>query len=185
MEVKDEIWKDIKDYEGLYQVSNKGRIRSLVFRNNICSKSKIRIMCPWDNGKGYLIVSLHKQGNRKNFYVHRLVAAAFCDNHNGYNYINHKDYNRKNNDMSNLEWCTQKQNVQYSLERMKHPKKHCKPSNTGFKYIRKRHNRYRLVCRQQGIDRAFKTLEEAVKYRNEVIKWNDAFYAAETEMVTA
>lgn len=103
-------------YEGYYQVSNFGRIKSLKFRNGIIQKSKERIMQPTNNGKGYQIIGLRKPSQKKkNFYVHRLVAIAFIDNPNNYNIINHKDYNRANNNVDNLEWCTQSYNARYSL----------------------------------------------------------------------
>ncbi len=95
-----EIWKDIKGYEGLYWVSNLGRI-----------KSKQKILKPI---KGeYLKVGLSKEGIQKTVTVHRLVASAFILNPNNYNYVNHIDENKYNNISSNLEWCTNKYNVNY------------------------------------------------------------------------
>ena len=62
---------------------------------------------------GYMVVCLHKNGRQRNHYVHRLVAEAFCDNKNGYNEINHKDENKQNNQLTNLEWCTREYNLAY------------------------------------------------------------------------
>lgn len=131
-------------------------------------------MTAWDNGKGYLIVSLRKQGKRKNHYVHRLVAMAFVENPDSKKYINHIDFNKHNNNASNLEWCTQKENTNHSAIHMRHPKANCKPTNTGEKYISKisshGNTRYRVNLRRFGVDRTFKTLEEAVYFRN-CVEW--------------
>lgn len=109
----DEIWKDIKDYKGLYQVSNLGRVRSLEKNNNNPSYRTIRILKQHNDGKGYCIVSLHKNKKQKSFRIHRLVAEAFISNHSNYRCVNHKDENKLNNNVDNLEWCTYKYNVNY------------------------------------------------------------------------
>ena len=101
----DEIWKDIENYNGDYQVSNLGRVKSFAIGE--------RILKPTDNGKGYLIVGLSCKAHRKNHYVHRLVAFAFIDNPNEYSEINHKDENIQNNSYENLEWCSRKYNCNY------------------------------------------------------------------------
>lgn len=99
-----EIWKDIKGYEGLYQVSNWGRI---------WSSRKQRYMKPYDN-KGYLRVDLiAKNGKRKQEFVHRLVALTFIDNPENYTIVNHKDENKTNNCVENLEWCSREYNNNY------------------------------------------------------------------------
>ena len=104
-----EIWKDIKDYPN-YQVSSEGRVKSL--GNNKTRKEKILNGC--NNGDGYLRVNLCKDGKRKLFYVHRLVAQAFLDNPNNLPEINHIDEEDKtNNCVSNLEWCDRKYNINY------------------------------------------------------------------------
>lgn len=99
----EEIWKDVKGYEGLYQVSNMGRVRSL--RRNIILKSQIT--------RGYKRVALCTNNIPKLYSVHRLVANAFIPNPNNYPCINHKDENKANNCISNLEWCTQEYNLNY------------------------------------------------------------------------
>ena len=99
-----EIWKEIEGYAGLYEVSNCGNIRSLKFG---------RKLNPVVNSSGYKLISLSKEGKRKSFSVHRLVAEAFIPNYNNYPCINHKDENKTNNQVSNLEWCTQKYNCNY------------------------------------------------------------------------
>lgn len=108
-----EIWKDIPNYEGIYQISNKGRIKSLARIVGTC-KRKEKLVIPFDNGRGYLTVALHKDNKGIKHYVHRLVAQAFIKNIDNKNCVNHKDHNRKNNDVDNLEWVTYKENNNYS-----------------------------------------------------------------------
>lgn len=164
-----EIWKDIKGFEGVYQVSNTGKVRRLIFRNNHVVKNKIIEKKPTDNGNGYLIVNLQNGNKRKNYYVHRLVAEAFCEKPINSSVVNHKDYNKYNNGAENLEWCTQKLNVIYSSERMKHEKKKCKATNTGEKYIQKRNKRYCVSISRLKVYKSFSSLEEAIAFRNEVL----------------
>lgn len=114
-----EIWKDIKGYEGYYQVSNTGKIKSLK-RKVYAGRERMR----WQyerilsenktNGNGYKIVTLNKDGKGQNKYVHRLVAETFLKNKNNYKYINHKDENKSNNSVDNLEFCTAQYNSTYN-----------------------------------------------------------------------
>lgn len=101
-----EIWKSIAGYEGLYEVSTEGNVRSLKF-------GKTRILKPQDNGTGYLHVKLCKDGKVKNMRVHRLVAQAFLPNPLNLETVNHKDENKANNSASNLEWMSQADNNNY------------------------------------------------------------------------
>lgn len=177
-----EVWKDIRGYEGLYQVSNMGRVKSLErsVRNNINGGIRVikeSLLSPTDNGNGYKILGLSKGRKRKNHYVHRLVAEHFVENPFEKPYVNHLDYDKSNNKATNLEWCTQVENVAYSTEHMRKPKSKYRISNTGEKYITKRvyHKScviYRVLVRNKGIDRGFKSLSDAIQYRNEVMqKW--------------
>lgn len=100
----EEFWKDIEGFEGLYQVSNLGRVRSL--RKNIILKSRI-------TRKGYEGVILYTNNIPKGYYIHRLVATAFIPNPDNLPQVNHKDENKTNNCVDNLEWCTPKYNVNY------------------------------------------------------------------------
>ena len=111
----EEIWKDKKDYEGLYQVSNCGRVKSIKFGKEKILKQSIR--------HGYYCVNLYKNGKHKNYYVHRLVAEAFIDNTDNLSCVNHKDENKQNNVVSNLEWCTHEYNNIYGtrIERCSKP----------------------------------------------------------------
>ena len=105
-----EEWKDIQGYEGRYQVSNLGRIKSSY-------KGSWNILKPIDNGQGYKHIKLFKDGERKHYYIHRLVAQAFIDNPNNYPEVNHIDENKANNCMENLEWCGREYNLSYNLGR--------------------------------------------------------------------
>lgn len=112
-----ETWKDIPGYEGLYQISNLGNVKSLyrIANNNHIIHEKI--LKPQKNYNGYLIVNLYKNNRMKAKLIHRLVGKTFIDNPNNYNYINHIDKNKSNNNANNLEWCTQSYNVIYSKGR--------------------------------------------------------------------
>lgn len=106
-----EIWKDIPEYENLYQVSNFGKVKSLNYRRS----GKERILKPSNDGKGYVIVDLYKNGEKKHFKVHQLVALAFIPNDNPIEKIeiNHKDENKQNNHVDNLCWCSHIKNINY------------------------------------------------------------------------
>lgn len=119
----EEKWKDIEGYEGIYQVSNLGNVRSLYFKNNKYKIDRIKERSKTLDKKGYLRVILCKDGKIKNFQVHRLVAQAFIPNPNNYNEVNHKDENPSNNRVDNLEWCTHKYNMNYGSIREKINKK--------------------------------------------------------------
>lgn len=95
-----EEWRDIKQYEGLYQVSNLGRVRS-----------RFKVLKTFDNGNGYLKVVIRK----KNHYVHRLVADAFIQNSFNKNEVNHKDMDRGNNRADNLEWTPSSENKLHAI----------------------------------------------------------------------
>lgn len=104
--MSEEIWKDIKGYEGLYQVSNLGRVKSKHRGSESILKSII-------NSRGYMHVCLCKNSTRKWFKVHRLVALHFLDNPENKPEVNHIDEDKRNNMVSNLEWCTTNYNVNY------------------------------------------------------------------------
>lgn len=115
-----EVWKDIQDYEGYYQVSNLGRVKSLDryiynYRGGKALRKGI-ILKLGDNGKGYLILDLMKEGKRQSVKVHRLVAKAFIPNPNNKPQTNHIDGIKTNNYYMNLEWCTQSENTIHSYK---------------------------------------------------------------------
>lgn len=111
-----EIFKDIKGFEGLYQVSNTGRVKSLYF-------GKERILKYGKNSCGYLFVVLCKDGKMKTYKVHRLVAKAFIPNPLNLPFINHKDENKENNRSENLEYCDRKYNNSYGTRNERISKK--------------------------------------------------------------
>ncbi|MCR5524688.1 MAG: HNH endonuclease [Lactobacillus sp.] len=100
-----EIWKDIQGYEGLYQISDFGRVKSL-YKQSMILKPQI-------NNRGYYFVMLYKNGKYHHALVHRLVATAFIPNKDNLTQVNHKDEDKSNNSVSNLEWCTNLYNNLY------------------------------------------------------------------------
>lgn len=107
-----EIWKTIQDYGGLYQVSNTGKVRDL--KNHIKSVYK--------NNKGYICLSLYYNGKTYHPTIHRLVAKAFIPNPNNYEQVNHKDCNKENNSVENLEWCNQRYNYNEGMRTFQYSK---------------------------------------------------------------
>lgn len=111
-----EEWRDIKGYEGLYQVSNLGRVRSLDRIIKFKSSSRFhkgQIISIKNSKTGYCLVNLHRNSKQKMFLIHRLVAQAFIDNPEDLPCVNHKDENKLNNQVDNLEWCTYQYNTSY------------------------------------------------------------------------
>jgi hypothetical protein len=102
----EEIWKDIKDYEGIYQVSNLGRIRNIEYN---------WLKAPSLHKGKYLRIQLYKDGKCKYCRVHRLVAEAFIPNPDNKKEINHKDLNASNNNVDNLEWINSEDNITHYM----------------------------------------------------------------------
>lgn len=124
----EEIWKDIDGYEGYYQVSNLGRVKSLK-REVIRSDGHLRpikecILTPIENNDGYYQIKLSMNGKSHTKRIHQLVGLSFLDKPNDFTLdkyeINHIDCDRKNNDVNNLEWITHGDNVRYSIENNNH-----------------------------------------------------------------
>lgn len=120
-----ENWKDIKGYEGLYQISDKGIVkgvdRVLVYNAEKTKQWKGKVIKTIIDGLGYCRVSLCKNGKVKTHKIHRLVAESFL---NGEGHINHKDGNKLNNHVSNLEFCTSKENNYHAFTTGLRPKKY-------------------------------------------------------------
>lgn len=113
-----EEWKDINGYEGIYQVSSFGRIKSLP-RKVIKSNGRTHtvnesIRKPHETKDGYLRIRLSNGENAKSLLIHRIVAEHFIENINSKLEVNHLDEDKKNNHVTNLEWCTRQENMEYS-----------------------------------------------------------------------
>lgn len=113
-----EIWKNIQNYEGLYQISNLGRVKSFRKSTKYGCQNEF-ILNPTIANNGYAQVTLYNNAKRQKFLVHRLVANAFIPNPDNLPQINHKDENRLNNCANNLEWCTAEYNNAYGTARIR------------------------------------------------------------------
>lgn len=121
-------WKYIVGYEGIYQVSNTGDVRR---RFNPKYKSRVDVELKKSSEKtGYLSVLLSVDGYKKRFLVHRLVALSFIENPKNKKVVNHIDFNKENNSVNNLEWCTQSENCKHSISMVRMPNN--KGSNHGM-----------------------------------------------------
>lgn len=169
----EEIWKDIIiekngklfDFTNKYEVSNLGRVRNCK-RGNILTPNKCG---------GYLEIKLYKDGKMEHFYVHRLVATAFIDNPNNLPEVNHKDFDKTNNTIENLEWISREDNVKHSCndeDKMKERKQKLSKSNKGKnkgKTLSEEHKRKisevnatKVLCIETG--HIFDSLTEASKW---------------------
>ena len=114
-----EVWKDIEEFKGLYQVSNLGQIRSIdritEYKTGAKRLTKGVVLSIGKNKLGYSQVGLSKNDKCYSRRVHRLVAQAFIPNPNRYKEINHIDGNKQNNNVDNLEWCNRKQNIRHAI----------------------------------------------------------------------
>ena len=109
----EEVWRDVKGYEGLYQVSNMGRVKSLGRKDRFGRVIKERILEPAVTHNGYLRVGLHVDGKRKMLRVHRLVCEAFHENPDNKSEVNHVNENKTDNRACNLEWSTRTENCNH------------------------------------------------------------------------
>lgn len=123
--LKTEIWKDVPEWENIYQVSTIGRVRSLD-KMTKSRPAKGRIRKPNIQNSGYLFVSFHEKGKAKNFLIHRLVAIIFLEKIDGKDFVNHKNGIKTDNRVENLEWCNKSENLKHAFD-------------TGLKTITKRH----------------------------------------------
>lgn len=154
-----EVWKDIiveykgiiYDFNGLYQISNYGRVKSL----NYNKTGKEKILKPYKQKSGHLSIILYKNGKKVSTYVHRLVATCFIDNPHNYPVVNHKDENPSNNCVDNLEWTTEQYNTQYSHYKYGG---NCSNHPTGSEAHRAR----KVMCIETG--QVFGTIKEAQEY---------------------
>ena len=152
-------WKLIEGFDGIYSVSNYGEVR-----NNKTGK----LMKPRKNETGYLRINLTKNGKPKCMRVHRLVAQAFIPNPENKIQVNHIDFNRENNCVSNLEWVTNQENTQYSVCNRKLPGQRKKRNNkTGERNIT-HYNGYYVVriYGKKYVSKSFKNIDDAKQWRD-------------------
>lgn len=156
-----EEWRDIEGYNGIYQVSNLGRVRSLSSIDKLGHKRIGKIINLHKCKDGYVNVCLHKDGKKKYFRVHRLVAIAFIPNPNNLPEVNHiiDDYeHRSDNRVENLEWCDHKYNCNYGTHNEKISKSvkgKKRPNSTGYKHSQAR----KIKC--LTTNEIFTTMKEA------------------------
>jgi predicted nucleic acid-binding protein len=115
----EEIWKEIQNYEGLYQISNLGNVKSLErLKSNGKGMQRVyeKILIPGKDRKKYLVCNLSKNNKHKTIKIHRLVAKNFVENPNNKIQVNHIDGNKNNNAYDNLEWVTNKENREHACK---------------------------------------------------------------------
>ena len=162
-----EVWKPIKGTDGLYEVSNTGKVRSLNYGNTGMTKE---LKLSADRLTGYVRVRVKDMNeNVMLCSVHRLVAEAFIPNPDNLPCVNHKDEDKTNNDVSNLEWCTQKENAIYSSWKMRGVRKG-NHTNTGEHHITRRPNgKHRVIIKGKEYG-SFMDIKKAIKRRDEVLE---------------
>jgi hypothetical protein len=165
-----EVWKDVVGYEGLYQVSNLGNVKSVARAVKRIGQSdlpvKERILKQQDDKAGYKTAMLSKGGKLKLLKVHRLVAIAFIENPEGYPIINHKDENKQNNKADNLEWCTHKYNTNYG-NAQKRKKLDVAASLKNLEAARKKQYKKVAMCDEAGNElKVFDSIAAAALYVN-------------------
>lgn len=165
-----EIWKDIPNFEGRYQVSNFGRVKSLkrkvkTGRNGYRTINETFIKPRNDNNRGYQTINLRIYPQKYSISLHRLVAKMFIPNPNNLPEVNHKDSNPSNNNAKNLEWCTQSYNIKYAY---KHG--NAKPTKGCFQKGNIPHNRRKINQYSKNGEylNTFNSVKEAGLYVNTV-----------------
>lgn len=162
----EEVWKDIViekngvlyDFTGKYQVSNYGRVRSLHY----CGKGPIKVLKQSTNN-GYMTVCLSSYSKRSYFLVHRLVATAFLPNANNLPEVNHKDEDKTNNHVDNLEWMSKQDNIVYGTARQRTGEK-LKGKKLSEEHKRKIRRSKKVICLETG--QVFNTIKEASEWCN-------------------
>lgn len=157
-----EVWKDIEEYESLYQVSNQGRVRSLdrtVINNGSIRLIEGKLLKPINNGFGYLYINLCKDSKIKRTAIHRLVAKTFLPNPDNLAQVNHKNEIKSDNRVENLEWCNSKYNANYG--------------NRNAKCTESKRNKYGKIVKQYDINGNLIN----IMYMGDAIKIKKIYYA--------
>lgn len=172
-DLKTEIWKPIKGYEGLYEISNKGNVRSLdryVMNGNRCCLLKGKPRKTYFISTGYLMVDLYKNSQRTHYLIHRLVAEAFIPNPNVLPFIDHINTIRTDNRVENLRWCSCKENMNNPLTR-EHIKN--RPKEVHEKMLATKRKNQSHTCEipvyyidEDGSKISFKSMMEAQRQTN-------------------
>lgn len=172
-----EVWKTIDDFPN-YEVSNYGRVRSLLHFDSMGRLKGGKVLKPALDGKGnYLHVNLYANGKPHYVNVHRLVAIAFVENPNSYKEVNHEDENKTNNSALNLEWCTRKYNNNYGSRidgssGVKNPMNKIRPSVVRF--IKENHKNLGGKMRNKELAEMFDISETHVCAIAHGRRWKDA-----------
>lgn len=140
-----EVWKPVKGYEGYYEVSNLGRVKSKArkyYRSDVLYHLKERVMKVSPSSSGYNTIILTVNGKAKSYLLHRLIALAFIENPQNKKCINHKDGDKFNNSLENLEWCTYSENRNHGLrtgliKQKRATHSHAKLTEDDVKFIKK------------------------------------------------
>lgn len=160
--MEEEIWKDIEGYDGMYQVSNFGNVRSW-YNKRWGRRKEPKIREPSKNQSGYLRLTIK---DKKSLEIHRLVALNFVDNPNSYFYVDHIDGNILNNYVSNLRWVSNSQNRLNT--------KKPKTNTSGYKGVSFciNTNRWKVYWMENGKrkGKSFKTKEEAIEHRRQMVE---------------
>lgn len=168
-----EKWVDINGFEGLYRVSNTGKVRSVPRRSkNNGSYSgyvtvKSKELKQTVNRHGYHVITLYKSGVRYFKIVHRLVAESFIYNPNNYKEVNHIDMNKSNNNVANLEWCDREYNINHMYKNKNTSSKY---KGVSFDKNRKLWQSYVDINKKRLSLGRFETEEDANQYRLNFIK---------------
>jgi|JI10StandDraft_1071094.scaffolds.fasta_scaffold136380_5 hypothetical protein len=180
-ELEKEEWKDILGYEGIYQVSNLGRIRSLdrYVAHSRCGALYIKgkfLNPTYAKRVGYSTAFINEFGIKKSSCIHRVVAETFIKNPNNFEFVKHIDGNKRNNRVTNLEWFSMIESIVETYKKVK------KTSEFNGIHFDKQKNKYIVVIKRKWIGQ-FKTEEEAINKRNQYIKENDVDFYYKTKII--
>lgn len=163
MEEEKELWKDVVGYEGRYQVSNMGRVKSLerkVWNGRGYGTVSEKILKPRKNKYGYLDVLLHRDGKAKRYRVNRLVASAFIPNPQGLPEVNHINEDKTDNSLENLAWVTHKENINHGTRTERQAEK-LRGKKQTEEHVRKRSKPIMAIDKISGLIVEFSSSMEA------------------------